>query len=58
MTMVRNGIWVLKEDPSTRIIIERVYKAKDTVDFFYCCDNKTGGGSITKAELIEKYTKE
>lgn len=55
--MKLNGVWVNKDDPEEQIIIERVYKNRDEVDFFYFMCKYTGGGTINKNELIKKYEK-
>lgn len=52
------GVYIKNDDDTTRIIIEREYKKKDTVNFFYFGCNKTGGGTILKSELLNSYTKE
>lgn len=49
------GHYRLKENPEETIVVERDYKAKDTVDFFYFMCSKMGGGTISKIELLEKY---
>lgn len=55
---VKRGVWVSKEDPTIRIIIERVYKKKDTVNFFYFMCRLTGGGTLFKEDLLLNYVKE
>lgn len=56
MMQVKSGVWVRNSDPEVRILIERVYKSKDYVDYFYFMCKYTGGGRITKAELLDQYT--
>ncbi|MCZ4246955.1 hypothetical protein BXO87_02310 [Bacillus sp. GZB] len=58
MTERLNGFWVNREDPKVRITIPRVYKRRNTVDFFYSMCNLTGGGTIDKRELVRDYIKE
>lgn len=55
---VVKGVWVKNDDPEIRIIIERVYQKKDTVNFFYFMCKLTGGGTITKEELVLNYTRQ
>jgi hypothetical protein len=55
--MKLNGVWVNRDDPEEQIIVERVYKKRDDVDFFYFMCKYTGGGTISKIDLINKYEK-
>jgi hypothetical protein len=50
-----SGVWRLKADPTIHILIERDYKKKDSVNFFYFMCRLCGGGTITKLELQDKY---
>ncbi|WNW25014.1 hypothetical protein RS399_03645 [Bacillus inaquosorum] len=58
MTERLNGVWVNREYPEIRITIPKVYKKKDTVDFFYFMCDLSGGGTIDKTELVRSYIKE
>ena len=52
------GVYINKTDPEERILIERDYQKKDTVNFFYFMCKKMGGGTITKEQLTNDYIKE
>lgn len=55
---VQRGVWRSKKDPGIRIIIERVYKKKETVDYFFFMCKLTGGGTINKDQLLQEYERE
>ena len=56
--MSLKGIYHNKEDNNIKIIIERDYKKKDTVNYFYFMCDKTGVGILLKEDLIKNWTKE
>jgi hypothetical protein len=51
------GYYKLKDNAEINIVVERDYKARDTVDFFYFMCSKTGGGTISKDQLLVDYIK-
>lgn len=51
------GVYQSDVNENIRIIIEREYKKKDTVDFFYFMCDLTGGGTISKEDLKDYWTK-
>lgn len=55
---IKSGVWISKEDSEIRILIERVYKKKSTVDFFYFMCKRNGGSTISKDELLQGYKKQ
>lgn len=55
MDNIKNGVWVNKEKPEIKIYIERVYKKKDYIDFFYYMCELVGGGRISKEDLLKHY---
>lgn len=55
--MSLKGVYKNKLDNDIRIIIERDYKKKDAVDFFYFMCKYTGGGTIDKVKLLNEWDK-
>ncbi len=51
------GVYRNNNNENIHIMIERDYKKKDTVDFFYFMCSKTGGGNLLKEDLKRYWTK-
>lgn len=49
------GHYISKSDPEIKIVVDRDYQKKDTVDFFYFMCKRMGGGTISKAEFLNEY---
>ena len=51
------GVYQSNNNEEIKIIIEREYKKKNTVDFFYFMCDVTGGGTISNEDLKLYWTK-